>query len=78
MNLSDAKVLITGGSSGIGKETARMLISRGAKVVICARHIEKLEKAAKETGALPFRADVGNEKDVKSLVEFTQKNLVWI
>ncbi len=75
MNLSDAKVLITGGSSGIGKETARTLVDRGAKVVICARHIEKLEKAAKETGALPFQADISKEEDVKSLVEFTQKNL---
>lgn len=75
MNLTEAKVLITGGSSGIGKETARELVSKGAKVVICARHMEKLEEAAKETGALPFRADTGNEKEVKSLVEFTNKNL---
>lgn len=75
MKLADAKVLITGGSSGIGYETARLLIKEGAKVVICARHKDKLEKAAKKIGAIPFQADTGSEEDCKALVAFTNKTL---
>jgi len=46
-------VIITGGSGGIGQETARVLLSKGAKVYIAARSQEKSEKAIdelKETG----------------------------
>ncbi len=68
MDLSKAKVLITGGSSGIGKETARQLIMKGAKVVICARQEARLQSAAKEIGAIPIRADVKDEDEIKALV----------
>jgi 3-oxoacyl-[acyl-carrier protein] reductase len=71
MELNQAKVLITGGSSGIGYDTAKMLIAKGAKVVICGKNENKLKKAAEEIGALPFRADVSNEHDVIELVRFT-------
>ncbi|MBS0284740.1 MAG: SDR family oxidoreductase [Proteobacteria bacterium] len=37
--------IITGGSDGIGRATARLLAQRGATVVICARRPEKLEEA---------------------------------
>ena len=37
MNLHDARVLVTGGSSGIGREVARLLLEQGAKVVISGR-----------------------------------------
>lgn len=75
MDLAQAKVLITGGSSGIGKETARMLIQKGAKVVICARHEAKLQSAAKEIGAIPIRADIQNEKEVVDLVDKANKEM---
>ncbi|MDJ0657502.1 MAG: SDR family oxidoreductase [Xanthomonadales bacterium] len=37
-------VVVTGGSSGIGRATAEMLASRGAKVVIIARKVEEMEE----------------------------------
>ena len=75
MNIGDAKALITGGSAGIGKETARLLVEKGAKVVICGRSKDKLEAAAKEIGAVPVVADVSNEADVERLVASTVKEL---
>jgi len=71
MDLKNAKVLVTGGSSGIGYDTAKMLISKGAKVVICGRNENKLKKAAEEIGAIPYKADVAIEQDVISLVKYT-------
>src|SRR6476660_17649 len=64
MDLKNAAVLITGGSCGIGFETARVLRERGARVAICARHKEMLESAARQLDALPIVADVSNEDDV--------------
>lgn len=43
--LSDAHVLITGGSSGIGLETARQALARGARVSIVARDVDRLRAA---------------------------------
>ena len=54
MNIKEAKVIITGGSSGIGFETARMLKENGATVLISARNEAKLEKAAKELGIMVY------------------------
>ena len=41
-------ILITGGSSGIGKATAKILVKQGARVIIQARNKEKLVEAAQE------------------------------
>ena len=75
MDLSKAKVLVTGGSSGIGKETARFLVEKGAQVAICARHEDQLKEAAEEIDALPIQADISKEKDVKILVDAVIKAL---
>src|SRR6266540_7141327 len=63
MNIESARALVTGGSSGIGLATARLLASRGARVAICGRDRAKLERAAKEIGALAVPADVSREGD---------------
>ncbi len=68
MDLSSAKVLVTGGSSGIGYETARQLIAHGAQVAICGRNAHKVRQAATELGALGIVADVSQEADVINLV----------
>ena len=43
-NVSGLKILITGGSSGIGKATAQLFTSLGAVVAITGRDKKKLEK----------------------------------
>ena len=81
MDLKNAAVLVTGGSCGIGLETARLLRSRGARVAICARHRDILESAAKEIDALPIVADVSREDDVLQMIgtvvkEFSDYNVL--
>ncbi|HEY3746086.1 MAG TPA: SDR family oxidoreductase [Gemmatimonadaceae bacterium] len=81
MDLKNAAVLVTGGSCGIGLETARILRQRGARVAICARHKEMLEAAAKEIDALPIVADVSKEDDVQRMMgevvkEFSDYNVL--
>lgn len=64
MNLKDKRILITGGSLGIGKAAAKLLADGGAKVIITGRDPMRLEEAAKETGAYPIVADVAKPADV--------------
>ena len=56
-------ILITGGSGGYGKATAARFAKEGASVIITGRNTEALEAAAKETGAIPFKADATNPSD---------------
>jgi 3-oxoacyl-[acyl-carrier protein] reductase len=65
MQIKDSTFLITGGSLGIGKATAKLIIEKGGKVAITARNKSRLEKAAKEIGAFPITADVSKPDDIK-------------
>jgi 3-dehydrosphinganine reductase len=49
--LANAHVVITGGSSGIGLETARLAVARGARVSLIARDAGRLAAAAADVGA---------------------------
>lgn len=74
MNLKDATVLVTGGSSGIGYSIAKTLIDAGAHVAITGRDEEKLKKASAELKAFPICADVSSEADVtRTYSEFLSK-----
>lgn len=73
MNIKDSIFIVTGGSAGIGKATAKMLIEKGGKVLITGRDKVRLEKAAKEIGALAVQADVAKEKDVIKTYEVLKK-----
>lgn len=68
MNLRGAKALVTGGSSGIGLATARLLRERGAQVALCGRDGEKARQAAAGIDALAIQADVSIEADAVRLV----------
>ena len=64
MNTSGSRVLITGGSLGIGRATARILKEAGAKVLVTGRSEDRLEKVKKELGVETICADVAQETDV--------------
>jgi 3-oxoacyl-[acyl-carrier protein] reductase len=68
VDLSTARVLVTGGSSGIGLETARQLRERGAQVAICGRDAGRLREAAERIDALAIPADVADEGQVVAMV----------
>lgn len=60
MDLKDKRVIVTGGSLGIGKATAKLIASRGAKVLITGRNLERLQQTANEIGAIPQQFDVSD------------------
>jgi NADP-dependent 3-hydroxy acid dehydrogenase YdfG len=77
LNVENKVIVITGASSGIGEATAKLLAQNGAKVVLGARRIDKLEKLVKEIhasgGTAEFKAvDVIDRDDVKAFVEFAK------
>lgn len=69
MQIKNSTFLVTGGSLGIGKATAKLLIEKGGKVAITGRNKSRLEKTAKEIGAYPINADVAKPEDVKRTYE---------
>ena len=77
LELSGKVAVVTGGSEGIGKATARSLGREGARVVVCARRADVLEAAvgeiSEETGAeiVPVVADVSRAPDVERLIGST-------
>ena len=67
MKLKDKIILVTGGSKGIGKGISKVFLDNGAKVIICARNRDELEKTAEnelKNGAhiSSLRADLTNTK----------------
>lgn len=64
MIINNSRVIITGGSSGIGKETAKQFIAKGAKVVITGRDEIKLNQVAAEIGAIPLLFDISDLKSI--------------
>jgi len=74
MDLQNKVALVTGGSSGIGRETASKLIERGAKVYVVARNAERLSKTASEIGAVGINADVSKQEDVDRIFTTIMKD----
>ena len=68
-DLSGQRILITGGSAGLGQETARALAAHGADVVIAVRDLAKGERAAEpvRAGAPPSASVELIELDLASL-----------
>ena len=76
MNYVENKVvIITGASSGIGEETARVLAANGAKVVLSARREDKLKKLADEIGesVAYLASDVTSLEDMNAVVALAKE-----
>ena len=72
--MKDKVVIITGGSSGIGKALAEAFGRRGSKILITGRDLAALNQTAKELSSSginvhPFQADVSSESDNKKMAE---------
>jgi len=71
-NIRNKVVVITGASSGLGAETARQLVEAGAKVVLGARRMDRLQALAEKLG-LPrdavVKTDVTDAAQVEALVD---------
>lgn len=69
LELSGKVVCITGASEGIGLASARVFASEGAHVIICARRLERLHQAVRETQCSPGGTIEGVQADVTSLAD---------
>lgn len=82
MKLKSDTILITGGTSGIGLEMARQLISLGNTVIITGRDISKLELAKKELPSVHiYQSDVSDSQAIcelfsKVAVDFPKLNIL--
>jgi short-subunit dehydrogenase len=79
MDIKGKVVIVTGASSGIGEATARQFAREGAKVVLAARRVDRLQSLAQEiiamgTGAEAFvvQADLSKLEDIQSLINQTR------
>jgi NAD(P)-dependent dehydrogenase (short-subunit alcohol dehydrogenase family) len=68
MDIQSKVFIVTGGASGLGEGTARMLAREGGKVVIADLQADKGEAVAKEIGGVFVRCDVASEDDGKAVV----------
>ena len=79
MSFSDKQALIIGGSSGMGLETARLLVHAGASVTIVGRSLEKL-KTARETFDVPdrvliYRSDLTIQDELGALTRHVRDEM---
>ena len=67
MSLAGKKVVVVGGSSGIGLATAEFAKKQGAEVIVASRSADKVKAAADKIGAKGIVADVTNDDSVVQL-----------
>ena len=77
-NLKGRVAVISGASSGLGRQMAKAYANQGADLVILARRLERLEELKNElsdTGVriLPIKCDVTSTEDINKAVELTEK-----
>jgi NAD(P)-dependent dehydrogenase (short-subunit alcohol dehydrogenase family) len=65
--LAGKKVVVVGGSSGIGLSTAELAKQQGAEIVIASRNVERLNAVAGRLGATAVAADVTSDESIESL-----------
>ena len=72
MDINGASAIVTGGASGIGAATARLLAAKGAKVVVADLQADKGEAIAKEIGGAFCKVDVTKTDDIINAVEMAK------
>lgn len=65
---ADRVAIVTGGGTGIGAATARVLATGGVEVIVTGRRAEPLEEVARQTGGVAVVADVTSEEDWSRVV----------
>ncbi len=78
-DLSGKVAVVTGASSGLGRQMVRALVGQGANVAILARRVERLEALKEElskSGAdiLPLRCDVTNTESIDAAADVVKKH----
>jgi len=68
VNLSGQAAIVTGGASGLGAETARVLARAGAKVTVVDLNAEKANAVASEIGGLAIACDVSDAASAEAAV----------
>lgn len=69
MQIQNNVFIITGGASGLGAATARMIVANGGKVVLADVQVEAGQKLAAELGATFVKCDVTSEADGNAVVD---------
>src|SRR5664280_3102794 len=69
MEINGSSAIVTGGASGLGEATARLLAQRGASVVVADLNVDAGEALAKEIGGVFVRTDVTSTDDVIASVD---------
>ena len=77
-NLKGRVAVVTGASSGLGRQMARALAEQGANLAILARRIERLEELKKEleklkVKVLPVKCDVTSSEDIDNAARLVEK-----
>ena len=68
MDIQGKVFIVTGGASGLGEGTARMLAAHGGKVVVADLQVDKGQAVASELGGAFVKCDVSSEDDGKAVV----------
>src|ERR1700748_3529242 len=75
MKTTNNTILITGGSAGIGLETARLFSENGNQVIVTGRSQARLDKAVSQLkNTTAINSDVSNAEDVEKLVAQLHKD----
>ena len=72
MEIKNNVFIITGGASGLGAASARMIVANGGKVVLADVQVEAGEKLAAELGGKFVKCDVTSEADGLAVVAAAQ------
>lgn len=78
MRFADKTVLIFGGNSGIGLAAARGFHAEGARLAITGRDPVSLADAARETGALAIRSDIGSVAQTERAIAQVKQELEMV